>query len=104
MIVSLSRRPPFYEDLPDGSDGVGDALTLDIRSGTVDATYHTSAQGHLNIELLDSRFTHGKVVTRVDGGDKTQRSDQGSSAVPVGDNISPRANSGGITTYEMISP
>lgn len=32
----------------------------------------------------DSRFTHGKVVTGVDGRDKTQRSDEGSGTIAEG--------------------
>lgn len=38
----------------------------------------------LCVKSEDSRFTHGKVVTGVDGRNETQRSDEGSGTIAEG--------------------
>jgi hypothetical protein len=67
---------------------------------------HNPLAAHLysGCESVHLRFTHGKVVTGVDRGDKTQRSDQGSSAVSIDGYVSDLQPMTANATYEIISP
>jgi hypothetical protein len=68
-----------------GGDRVGDTLTLDVRSGAVNAIQGKSDQVEdrsvVTAQRLDSRFSHSEAVSGIQRRDESERTDQGSGTI-----------------------